>query len=262
MLRLLILMYGVVALASYTCRPSRDASHAGTGQSQTTGLADSGIAQAPMPGLYWAVSAGGRAWLFYLDPGSTASAVYRALGPVAICEVITTSSGSLVFHSAEMTDGTTYRFVGQLSRDGVAGTLERVRVRTGAVTRSYDLVLKAARAGFVTGAADPLSGQYSDLRASDASGDVYGTEVVLVDGVDGVVGLSVDYEGGPGTPRALTGERVGDALHIAWQYPDRVKTDTGLIRGDTLTFFGGRLRLVKRLSLPELSGGPTRSECR
>ncbi len=67
--------------------------------------------------------------------------------------------------------------------------------------------------------------------------------------------------GGAGPLQTLTVDRVGDTLHVSWRHPDHVEVDTALIRGDTLRFIGGTLRLVKlRWQTPSAATVPCASQ--
>ncbi len=222
---------------------------------------DPAVTQQGVRGVYLAGLSAGEAWLIYLDTTKGASAMYRPYRSLAVCELQADSNGDVSFRSAEMTDGTVYEFTGRLSIDGLIGAIKRVGMRTGAIVQNQVLTLRRVNARFLSGSPDAVSGEYDQVQVSTESGDISGTEVVLVDVADRVVGLSVDYDGGPLPPRELSGERVGNMLHLTWRSPARIEVDTAVLQADTLKAFRGHLQLVKRLSLPELFQGPNRREC-
>ncbi|SRR6266498_768769 len=188
-------LYAAVALAGFTAHDSEAAVQGRHLESLTSQRAQSPTAQPHIRGLYFALAHGGEAWLVYLDLGSQASAVYSPFRSVAVCMVTKDSNDGVVFRSAQMSDGTVYQFAGQRSGEYLTGTLKRVGTRTGVEVESVPLTFHPLRARFLTGASDPLSGEYSAVRISEQSGDAYGVGVILIEAVDSVAGLWVEYEG-------------------------------------------------------------------
>jgi hypothetical protein len=93
--------------------------------------------------------------------------------------------------------------------------------------------------------------------------DLSGSEFVLLDLADRVVGFAQDYAGGPTLVWDITGNRVRDTLHLTWRSEKRNRTYAFplLIRGDTLTNDDGKFYGAKRYSIPEMFRAPHRSEC-
>lgn len=255
--KLALLASGLLLLPIAAC--DRSGERAG-GEASYTILADSVPAESGVRGVYLGLGIR-EPWFIYLEPGSSASGMYQPYRSVAVCDVRTDPSGTLTFRSAKTRDGTAYQFVGRLSHDSLTGTAIRVGTRTGAVVESTSIALRRVPARFLTGLADSLSGDYNQMEQNEQGGDISGTEVVLVDLVNRVVGFAQDYDGGPTTVWEITGKRVRDTLHLTWRSPEHVSVDTLLIRGDTLRTFHSDFRAVRRLSLSELFRGPHRSEC-
>ncbi len=255
----LTVMCASALLLGSACGPPQGARGERTRASQPTAGSASTEASVGVGALYWAGSDSNEVWLIYLDSGS--GTIYRPIRSLALCDVRGDSTGAVTFRSAEMTDGTVYEFTGRASRDDLVGTLGRVSTRSGAVVKTSALAARQIRTRYPVGGADPISGRYDGVRVSERSGDAYGLEVVVVDGVDSIVGLWVRYEGGALPARALTANRVGDTLHLSWHSPERVGVDTVVIHGDTIKF-RDRLRLVKRMSLFQVVHDPNRRECR
>src|SRR6266542_762249 len=224
-----------------------------------------------LKGLYLAVSDDATAWLLYLDPRAQSSALYKPVRAIPVCEVRADPTNRLWFRSAEVSDGFLVRFAGQLSAQGLTGTLVRVKARTGAALDTIPLTFRKIRERFLAGVPNPISGVYGNLRGT-SSGDVYGRELVLVDAVDQVVALEVVYEGTPGWPEAaLKAERVGDTLRLLWRTKPteesmQLAPDTAvlgpnalifrpakwLVRGDTVQQAGDTM--WKRLTLQQAFG--------
>jgi hypothetical protein len=141
-----------------------------------------------------------------------------------------------------------------------------VGVRTGAVIARWSIAPRRVLSRFLTGAPDSLSGVYHNF---EVGGDVTGTETVLLDLGDRVVGFAQEWDGGPTTVWDITGNRVRNALHLTWrsermwkaELKKKVVVDSLLIRSDTLTTYDGKFRGEKRYSIPELFRAPHRSEC-
>lgn len=224
------------------------------------GVACSAPAQREPGGLFWAGAADGGPWLIYLRPGSDSSAVYLPPNLLAVCGLRVLGGGEVSFRTASEEDGTDYRFVGHWSAAGLTGRMTRIPRHPGMKVDTQPLELWRIAAA-LSSDTQSISGDYAETGTGERGGDFAGAELVLVDTPDGLVGVLVDDDGGPADTRAVTGDRDGDVLRLALQSPTRLEIDTARIRGDTLHLHGGRLRLVKRLTLPALLHGPNRKEC-
>ena len=211
-------------------------------------------------GYYLGVS-DNTAWFIYLEPGSAASTMYGPVEQLALCDVRTDAGGAVTFHSAA-SSSSPFQFAGRLLHDTLAGTMTMVGERTGAVIGSWSIAPRRVLPRFLTGAPDSLSGMYYWFE--EGTEDVSGTEFVLLDLADRVVGFAQDFAGGPTTVWEITGNRVRGALHLTWHSAPRkgVDVDSLLIRGDTLTTYYGKFHGAKQYSIPELFRAPNRTECK
>jgi len=223
----------------------------------TTNQTESAPTSPDVRGLYLGVS-GDEAWFIYMEPGSAASTMWRPRQALALCDVKTDTGGAVTFRSAAGADYP-FQFAGRLSHDTLVGTIATVEPRTGAVRDSWSIAPRRVLARFVTEAPNSVSGLYTSF---DEGSDISGREIVLLDLAGHVVGFAQDWEGGPTTVWAITGNRVGDTLHLTWRSVDGFFVNTLLIRGDTLTGNYGSYRMPRRSSIPELFGAQNRAECK
>jgi hypothetical protein len=224
------------------------------------GVACSAPSQRETGGLFWAGVADGGPWLIDLRPGSDSSTAYQPPNVLAVCDLRVLGGGEVSFRTASREDGTAFRFVGHWSGSGLTGSMRQVRTQPGMMVDTLPLDLRRIAAA-LSSDTQSISGDYAETGTGERGGDFAGAELVLVDTPDGLVGILVDDDGGPADIRAVTGDRDGDVLRLALQSPTRLEIDTARIRGDSLFLQGGRLRLVKRLTLPALLHGPDRKEC-
>jgi hypothetical protein len=108
----------------------------------------------------------------------------------------------------------------------------------------------------LSGAIDSLSGNYSRFDALQGetleTGDIFGTEILLIDATDGIVGVRIDWAGGVNEIFSATGKLIGDTLQLSEKSEDRNVVESFLIHGDTLTYTHSGRRLVRSRRIPEL----------
>ncbi len=66
------------------------------------------------------------------------------------------------------------------------------------------------------------------------------------------MGIRIDYDGCVNEVWAITGNRVGDTLKLSLKSENQETVSSPLVRGDTLVLRDGRVKFVKRHTIPEV----------
>ena len=227
-------------------------------ESQAGIATDSVVAkQPPEKTIYWSddVEHDGP-WLIYLDSSSNMAALYEPLRPLAICAFQLDPDGRVSFHTGRLGSGAIYEFSGLLAAEHLNGSMKQVRRRTGVVEDNFPLSLRRIRAPFLSGAVDSLSGNYASFDATAGqtaeTGDIFGTEILLIGATDAIVGVRVDWDGGVNEIFSATGKLMGDTLQLSEKSESRNVVESFVIHGDTLTYTQGGHRLVRSRRVPDL----------
>jgi hypothetical protein len=204
--------------------------------------------------FYWAANVEhGGPWLIYIDSASTSGILFEPLTSLALCDFKVAPDHRVSFRSAGMASGTLYRFAGLFSPGGFEGSVKEEQIRTAAVEDSFSLKLRSIAPRFLSGATDSVSGDYLHFQASDTeTGDLHGSEIVLIHAKDEIVGIRIDYDGGVNEVWSITGNRVGDTLKLSLKSENQETVSSPVVRGDTLVLRDGRVKFVKRHTIPQV----------
>lgn len=154
---------------------------------------------------------GQRAWVFSLEHSPLRGFVYSATGGAEVCDMRADTTGRVAWNTGDAFGRVRYRFDGQHVAGELRGRIGRTSARGD--TTSADLTLRRAEPS--AGAAP--AGAYSNMRYSEESGDLLGTDLILLPG-DSLMGALTIAEGTPSKPRPLLDRRRnGDTLQFAIQ---------------------------------------------
>ncbi len=248
-------------LCGVYCSAGRDRAATEEVSRQETGVTSKPSVQAGT--LYVGRSPQGVGWVLDLDVARGSGRLFAPSGTIPLCRVTSDSTGRASFNSPELSNGTEYRFAGRVSSAGFDGVLQQVAARSGRVRQSFVTSLKPIRLrNQPRRPTGDVSGIYSNVSHHAQTGDILGNELLLIDGEDEVVVLTIIYAGGPDWPRLA--ERVelrGDSLWLWTRYPLRGDTmDIGLVKGDTIQF-GRDYKMAKRASLGAVFAQPSPYRC-
>jgi hypothetical protein len=195
-------------------------------------------------------------WLIYFDSSSNVAALYEPLRPLAICDFQLGADQHVSFHTGILGGGTFYQFSGVLAGEHLNGSVKQVRRRTGTVEDSFPLSVRKIRARLLSGASDSLSGVYSRFEKTEGqtaeTGDIFGSEILLIDATEGIVGIRVDWAGGVNEIFSATGKLMGDTLQLSEKSNERTDRESFLVHGDTLTYIQTGHRLVRNRRVPDV----------
>ena len=259
--RLRVVVMLVAALVNCGRASGRDETGAGRSPEDRQGVTRK--PQDRLAALYVGTSSDAIAWLLTVDTASASGTLFDPLGPIPLCGLRVDSEARKSFTSPELSDGTIYRFVGRMSTTEIEGVLEHVAARSGRVRKSSTLALRRVRLRGQSGTASRLpSGVYGNVMYHQQTGDLLGNELVLIDGEDGTVVLTIEYGGAPDWPRMAQRAKLrGDSLAVWTKYPVRGDTaDAGLVKGDTIQF-GPDFKMVRKATLEEFLTQPSRYRC-
>ncbi len=243
-------------LCGVYCSAGRDRAATEEVSHQETGVTSKPSVQAGT--LYVGRSPQGIGWVLGLDVARGSGRLFSPSGPIPLCRVTSDSTGRVSFSSPELSNGTEYRFAGRVSSAGFDGVLQQVAARSGRVRQSFATSLTPLRLR-PTGT---VSGIYGSVSHHAQTGDLIGKELLIIDGEDGVVVLTIIYAGGPDWPRlAERAELRRDSLLVWTKYPVRQDTvDVAVIRGDTMQF-GLDYSMRKEATLEGFMAQPSRYRC-
>jgi hypothetical protein len=213
--------------------------------------------------FYFGTSKGHVAWLLYIDTGAQSGTLYHPVAMASLCKISRDSAGRLSFESAPIgSTSTIYRFRGQPSEAGIEGIIWEYRGRR--IRDSSTLTLRPIRQGSPTqGRPIGVGGLYSAVQYHQATGDLLGRALLLVDDTSGTIVVSIFYEGSPDRPIGATRvESSGDTLRLWTANPisGNELADTVVIGKSGLQFMNGST-MPKKATLAELFSPPPRFKC-
>jgi hypothetical protein len=204
----------LAALSLAACRTEREPKALSQTPDTAAGERDDALDARALAGVWYGVTDDGvsqRAWVLSLELAPMRGFFYSALSGAELCDVRVETTGRITWNTGSAFGRVMYAFDGRHSADGLRGMLRRTSSRGDTV--SADLALRRVQAS-----AQVLpSGVYSSMRYSEDSGDLLGTDLLLLE-ADSLIGALTIAEGAPGEPQPLLdARRDGDTLRFAIQ---------------------------------------------